>query len=117
MRKLNGHDVFMALRVLKKIGVKDELMNLAQWMREGREEPQEKVGARLVFSVLANAGDEDAERAFFEFLAGPLEKPAKELAEMDLLDLADEVDTFVKTVDKERWRSFFRSLAETLKRT
>ena len=117
MRNLNGHDVFMALRVLKKVGVKDELMNLAQWMREGKEESQEKVGARLVFSVLANAGDEDAEKAFFDFLSGPLEKPSKDLAEMDLLDLADEVDTFVKSVDRERWKVFFHSLLGALKRT
>ena len=117
MRNLNGHDVFMALRVLKKVGVKDELLNLAQWMRDGREESQEKVGARLVFSVLANAGDEEAEKAFFDLLAGPLEKPAKNLAEMDLLDLADEIDSFVKSVDKERWKSFFRSLLGALKKS
>lgn len=117
MRNLNGHDVFMALKVLKKVGVKDELLNLAQWMREGKEESSEKVGAKLIFSVLANAGDEEAEKAFFEFLSGPLEKSAKELADEDLLDLADEVDTFVKSVDKERWKSFFHSLLASLKRT
>lgn len=115
MRNLNGHDVFMALKVLKKIGVKDELLELAQSI--GKEESQEKVGARLIFGVLANAGDDEAEKAFFDFLAGPLETPAKELAEMDLLDLADEIDRFVKTVDRERWSSFFHSLLASLKRT
>lgn len=117
MRNLNGHDVFMALRVLKKIGVKDELMELAQNMRDGKVESQEKVGARLIFGVLANAGDEEAERAFFEFLAGPLETPAKELEEMDLLDLGDVIDKYISEMDRERWSAFFRSLAASLKRT
>lgn len=117
MRNLNGHDVFMALRVLKKIGVKDELMELAQNMREGKVESQEKVGARLIFGILANAGDEEAERAFFEFLAGPLEAPGKELAQMDLLDLGDLIDKYISEMDRERWSDFFRSLFALMKRS
>ena len=117
MRNLNGHDVFMGLRVLKKIGVKDELMELAQNMREGKVESQEKVGARLIFGVLANAGDEDAERAFFEFLSGPLELPAKDISAMDLLDLGDLIDQYIQEMDKERWSAFFRSLLASLKKS
>ena len=104
MRNLNGHDVFAALKVLNKIGVKDELINLATF----KEKDSEKVGAKLVFGVLANAGTEEAEKAFFDFLSGPLEKD--ELEKMDLLDLCDLIDEYVKTVDKDRWTHFFHSL-------
>lgn len=115
MRNLNGHDVFAALKVLQKIGVKDELVDLATYMNAGKVNNQEKVGAKLIFGVLANAGSEEAEKAFFQFLSGPLETPPNDLAEKDLLDLCDLIDEYVKTVDKERWSSFFRSLLALLK--
>ena len=122
MRNLNGHDVFQALKVLQKIGVKDELVNLATYMNKVAEgkatvDNQEKVGARLIFGLLANAGSEEAEKAVFVFLSGPLEKDPEELANMDLLDLCEMVDEYVKTIDRERWSGFFRSLAGALKRT
>lgn len=124
MRNLNGHDVFMALRVLKRVGVKDELIELATYMNrvaDGKaavtEEKQEKVGARLIFGLLSNAGDEAAEKAVFEFLAGPLETTAEELAQRDLLDLCEDVDKYIKNMDRERWSGFFRSLSASLKTT
>lgn len=112
MRKLNGHDVFAALKVLKLIGVKDELIQLAT-----RKEDQRQMGARLVFGLLANCGTEEAEKAFFEFLGGPLEALPAELEEMDLMDLCEEVQKYIETIDKERWRSFFTSLVGALKAT
>lgn len=124
MRNLNGHDVFMALRVLKKVGVKDELIELATYMNrvaDGKAtitaEKQEKVGARLIFGLLSNAGDEGTEKAVFEFLAGPLESTAQELAERDLLDLCEDVDKYIASVDRERWIAFFHSLSASLKMT
>lgn len=124
MRNLNGHDVFMALRVLKRVGVKDELIELATYMNrvaDGKAavtaEKQEKVGARLIFGLLSNAGDEAAEKAVFEFLAGPLETTAEELAQRDLLDLCEDVDKYIKNMDRERWSGFFRSLSASLKTT
>lgn len=123
MRNLNGHDVFQALKVLKKIGVKDELIELATYMNnvaDGKaavtKEGQEKVGARLIFGLLANAGDEDAEKAVFAFLAGPLEEKPDDLAKMDLLDLVEMVDKYVQSIDRERWAAFFRSLSAVLKK-
>lgn len=124
MRNLNGHDVFMALRVLKKVGVKDELIELATYMNrvaDGKAavtaEKQEKVGARLIFGLLSNAGDESAEKAVFEFLAGPLESTPQELADRDLLDLCEDVDKYIASIDRERWTAFFRSLSASLKMT
>lgn len=124
MRNLNGHDVFMALRVLKKVGVKDELIELATYMNrvaDGKAavtaEKQEKVGARLIFGLLSNAGDESTEKAVFEFLAGPLESTPQELADRDLLDLCEDVDKYIASIDRERWTAFFRSLSASLKMT
>ena len=116
MRDLNAHDVFAALKVIKKIGVKDELIELATYMNSGQEKNQEQVGAKLVLSVLANAGDEEAERAFFSFLAGPLESTPEELAKTPLLELGTRITEYIKSQDQERWSGFFHFLAEALKR-
>lgn len=124
MRNLNGHDVFMALKVLQKIGVKDELVELTTYMNrvaDGKAavtaEKQEKVGAKLIFGLLSNAGDEEAEKAVFRFLAGPLEADPDELAARDLLDLCEDVEKYIESIDRERWTAFFRSLSASLKAT
>lgn len=125
MRQLTGHDVFMALQVLQKIGIKDELYNFAVELnseaQKAKEEGgagenlQRKLGAKLVFGILANCGDEAAEKAFFAFLAGPLESTPQALAAMDLFDLVDMIMEWAKTVDKERWKAFFSLLSGLIK--
>lgn len=124
MRNLNGHDVFMALKVLQKIGVKDELVALATYINEqyngtGQQTTKnaQEIGARLIFGVLANCGDEAAEKAFFSFLAGPLETTPEELEERDALGTCEEVARYIETIDRERWRAFFISLSAAIKTT
>ena len=124
MRNLNGHDVFMALRLLQKIGVKDELIELANYINNvanGKAavttKNQQEIGARLVFGLLANCGDESAERAFFAFLSGPLEVDADDLAQKDVLELCESVAEYIGTIDKDRWRGFFHSLLGAIKST
>ena len=124
MRNLNGHDVFMALKVLQKIGVKDELVALANHINEqyngsgqNTAKNAQEVGARLIFGVLANCGDEAAEKAFFAFLAGPLETTPEELQERDVLETCEEVTRYIETIDRERWRAFFTSLSAAIKTT
>ena len=122
MRQLNGHDVFMALKVLQKIGVKDELVEFAVYLNDqtqkqtDKDKLQQQLGAKLIFGVLANCGAEEAEKAFFNFLAGPLESTPDALAAMDLMDLVEFVNEWLATVDKERWRAFFISLGGLTKK-
>ena len=122
MRQLNGHDVFMAFKVLQKIGVKDELVNFAVYLNEQKQKEddkdklQQQLGAKLIFGVLSNCGDEEAEKAFFAFLAGPLESTPTALAAMDLMDLIEVVEEWIGTVDKERWKAFFTSLGDLTKK-
>ena len=125
MRNLTGHDVFMALKLLQKIGVKDELVSFANYINQqvqGKgpvtEENQQKLGAKLIFGLLSNCGTDEAESAFFAFLAGPLEEDAETLKNTDLLDLIEKVQTYLDTMmNRERWNSFFRSLSGAIKST
>ena len=118
MRKLNGHDVFMAFRVMQKIGIKDELVELAKAIQDKVNAPnQTTLGAKLILSVLANCGDEAAEKAVFAFLAGPLESDPETLANTELGQLRNMVTDLIKMMNLEEWRAFFTSLAGLLRRS
>lgn len=120
MRKLITHDAFLAFRVLKEIDIKQELIRMAEVVRsrttddEDTEKIQQEVGMELIMGVLANAGTESAERAVYAFLAGPMEIPAGELAQMDLLEFMNEVKKLIEFIDKDEWRDFFTPLVKTL---
>ena len=118
MRALKSTDLFAALRVVKEIGVKDEMKQFAQAINQGRmsEKTQRELGLELIFGLLANCGTEAAEKAFFAFLSGPMEMTVQELREMDLDVFADKVKEFIASVDIEHWRSFFSSLADLMKK-
>lgn len=116
MRKLNGHDVFMAFRVMKKIGIKEELVELAKAIQDKvNAQNQTTLGAKLILSVLANCGDEEAEKAVFAFLAGPLETPAEELGTMELGKLRDLISELIHSMNLEEWKAFFTAVAGLLR--
>ena len=116
MRKLNGHDVFMAFRVMQKIGIKDELVELAKAIQDRVNAPnQTTLGAKLILSVLANCGDEAAEKAVFAFLAGPLETSEEDLANMELGKLRDMIGELLHMMNMEEWKAFFTSVAGLLR--
>lgn len=118
MRALKSTDLFAALRVVKAVNVKEEMKSLAQTISEGRlnEKTQREIGSELIFALLANCGTEQAEKAFFAFLSGPMEIPVAELRDMDLDVFADKVKEFIASVDLEHWKAFFASLADLMKK-
>ena len=118
MRQFKSTDLFAALRVTKEIGVKQELKDFANALANGKisAKTQREMGAELIFGLLGNCGSEGAEKAFVDFLAGPLEMTADELREMDLLVFMEKIKDFVEFIDMEAWKSFFTSLVDLIKR-
>lgn len=118
MRKLKTADLFAALRVVKLIGIKDEIVSMATSLNAKKDgKTQEELGTELIFGVLANCGDKAAENAFYEFLSGPTETEPAALREMELFEFANLIKEFVESMDLEAWRGFFHSLAAALKST
>jgi len=117
MRNLKSTDLFAALRITKEIGVKQELKDFAAALASGKinAKTQREMGAELIFGLLGNCGTEAAERAFYDFLSGPLEISTQELREMDLLAFMEKIRDFVEYIDVEAWRAFFQSLASLMK--
>ena len=117
MRKLNFHDVFMFSRVLKKVGIKDELVELVTVLNDkANNVSQTTLGAKLILSVYANCGDEAAEKAFFEFLSGPTEISTPDLANMDITSARNLIAELVMSIDIEEWKAFFISAAQNLRK-
>lgn len=118
MRDLKSTDLFAALRVVREVGVKDELKSFAQRIsgKEIGEEKQREIGTEFLFGLLGNAGSEKAEKAIYEFLAGPLEISVQDLREMGPIEFGQKIIEFVDSVDIEAWKAFFTQLAETIKK-
>lgn len=116
MRKLKSTDLFAALRVVRAIGIKEEVVALATTLNAQKGgKTQEEVGTELILGLLANCGEKGAENAFYEFLSGPTEIAPEELREMDLMAFANLVKELVVSVDIEAWKDFFHSLVAALK--
>lgn len=118
MRQLKSTDLFAALRVVKAVGVKEEMKEFAQHLADGKisAKTQREIGVELMLGLLANCGTEEAETAFFKFLSGPLEITVADLRDMDLDVFADKIKEFVASVDVEHWKAFFSSLADLMKK-
>lgn len=118
MRNLKSTDLFAALRVVKEIGIKDEVNRFAHLAQgsDVSEEMQREIGLELILGLLANCGTEAAEKAMYDFLAGPLEISVPELKDMNLDEFAEKIRDFVASVDIEHWTGFFQSLAGLMTR-
>lgn len=118
MRQLKSTDLFAGLRVVKAIGVKEEMKEFARALADGvvTAKTQREMGVELMLGILANCGNKDAETAFFEFLSAPMEVPVDVLRDMDLMEFAEKIKEFVGYIDMEAWKAFFTSLADLIKK-
>lgn len=103
MRKLNGEDLFNFARLIKKIGVKEELGNVAKNLNG--ETDLNKIGYEVIFSVLEKCIEKNTEDSLWDFLAGPFEMKAKEVQKIELFELVEKI---FEIADVEKWKSFLK---------
>lgn len=120
MRKFNTQDIFGALRLVKALGIKEELKNIALKMEGEKQETvketlQKEVGAELVFTILDRAVEKNVESMIYEWLSGPLETQPETIKEMPAMDLIDTLHDFKNVEDSEGWKSFFGRVAGLMK--
>ena len=118
MRNLKSTDLFAALRIVREVGVKEEMKAFAARIADKSltEENQREIGVEFLWGLLGNAGTEKAEKAVYEFLAGPMEYTVQELRDMDLIEFGKKIVEFVGSVDIEDWKAFFTQVAELMKK-
>ena len=107
MRKLQTSDIFNALRLIKKANLKEEIKPILK-MAESGELKVEEVGINGVLSFIEILSEKKAEQGIYELLAGPFEMKPKEVEQMDLITLAEHLETLARENDLRR---FFTLLA------
>lgn len=102
MRNLQTSDVFELARLVKKIGIKNELKEIA--MKINTDEDQYSVGFEIIFGLIEKVSEKNSEDYLYEFLSKPLEVTKDEVRTMDPVELVEKLFT-IASVDK--WKSFF----------
>lgn len=105
MRKLNGGDLFNAVRLLRAVDLKGVVE--AYQKAAAAEEGEEKQNANMALfgKLMESASDEKSEDAIFAFLAGPFGK--KNAAEVRAMPLDELGDCLEKLGEENDLRGFF----------
>jgi hypothetical protein len=110
MRKLRTSDLPALCRSLKKLGLKEEFKKVAQ-EADGLEDVWDR-GFEFVWKLFDVATEVEGEGAVYEFLAGPFEMTAQEVAELDLEIL---IDNCKQLAAENNLGAFFKSAAKLMK--
>lgn len=115
MRKLNGGDIFSALRMIRQIDFKTPVEEIGkQISAASTEEDKAAVGMEIINILLANVTDTKSEELIFGFLAGPFEKPdAAAVRSMEINELADNLLTLLQENDLRGFFGKVRRLIQT----
>ena len=105
MRQLNTSDLFKAARLIRKMGIKEDLKKFAEGINA--DQNQEEVGIDMLMLIFERATDETSEQLIYEFLAGPFEVAPHEVKEMELFTM---VESLFKVADIEKWKGFFQGV-------
>lgn len=76
MRKLNGGDLFNALRMLRALDLKGVVEAYSKTANAKTDEDKQAANMALFDRLVSNASDPESEEVLFSWLAGPLENPA-----------------------------------------
>lgn len=82
MRKANTNDLFNIARLINELDLKEDLFKAQQG-----EEDVEKIGFTFIFDLLSKAITKETQNMIYEVLAEPFEMKAKEVGELDITTL------------------------------
>ena len=105
MRNLQTKDLFSAARLLTKIGVRDEIREVAM-QAEASKGKKVKIdfGFDLMFGILEKAAQQNAEKEIYIFVADLLEKQPEEVKKMNPVKL---IKDLLEVANIEEWKDFF----------
>lgn len=103
MRKLNTSDVFAFTRLVKEIGLKEEIKNITAKVAE--ETDVKTLGLDIIFTLIEKFSEVNSENALYEFLSRPLEISKEEVGTMDLFELVEKI---MQIADVEKWKTFLK---------
>lgn len=110
MRKLKTSDIPAFCRCLKKIGFKEKIQAVAK-EADNTKDVWDK-GFDMLWNIFDLATEVEGETALYEFLAGPFEMSAQDVADLDFELLFNNLK---QLADENNLTGFFKSAAKLMK--
>ena len=110
MRKLKTTDVPVFCRLIKRLGVKDQIRELA--LKANTAADVWDNGFDFMWNLFDIATEKNGEAAIYEFLAGPFEMTPEEVRDLELDALIGNVQQLVK---ENNLAGFFKSAAALMR--
>lgn len=113
-RKLQLTDVFEGGRLILKIGIREEVEEVAKRAEESKEKRvQIDMGFDLFFGILSKAIEADAEKEVYKFLANIFECTPEEISKMDPLVVFNELK---EVASFEEWANFIKGAIKLIRK-
>lgn len=105
MRGLQTSDIFSAVRVLTKIGVREEIKEVAKQAEESKgKKIQIDFGFDLMFGIIEKAAEQRAENEIYCFIADLFECSPDEVKKMNPVQM---FKNLLEVANVEEWKDFF----------
>ena len=112
MRALKTSDVFGFVRLIDETGMREELKKMVMSKDNVADLTAESFGYDVIFMILEKASSRKSEQAVYEFFGNIFEMEPNAVADMDPTDF---VNGIAEIADREKWESFFTSVAKLMK--
>lgn len=114
MRNLKTTDIFSLCRLLNKIGIREEIREVAKQAEETKgNKIRFDMGFDLMFGIIEKATEEKAETEIYKFIADIFECEWETVRDMDPLELLEKLE---EVAEFEKWKNFFKRVAELMKK-
>ena len=90
VRKMNTSDLFDFLRLVKKIGIKDDLKGVVSKFT-GDKATQAEIGVDAAFAIMEIFADKKAEEEIYNFLSKPFQCAPEDVKNNDLTDTIQKI--------------------------
>lgn len=110
MRKLKTSDIPVLCRCVKKLGIKDQIKEVAQ--KANTVKDVWAFGFDFVWNLFDIATEEAGEHCLYEFLAGPFEMTPEEVRDLELDILLENLEHMVQN---NNLMAFFKFAARSMK--
>jgi len=110
MRKLQAHDIFAFGRVVKEIGLKEELKSIC--MNSNNIQDVYESGFELLFTLFEKATTDKAENELLKFFADIFEEEVDSVKTSDPVEFLDKL---MEVAEPKKWRDFFTRAASLIR--
>lgn len=104
MRGLQTKDLFGMGRILKEIGLREEIERISRMVQRGEKADSEAAGLELIASVIEKAVSQNCEKAVYNFVAALFECEPIEVETMNPVEMLDKL---VEVANINEWTAFF----------